>query len=174
MNPRLDMRSRGRRGFTLIEMMIVIALAALFMAIGIPQFMRSMNKEGFRKTTSDLVEGFSTARAKAILSGATAELVIRPTEMSLSVSGAAVSEDMEQKGQRIESPTFSAQLPTGVYFEILGVNNVELQDADEARIRFFPNGTSDEFYAVLRGPAGEERHLTLEVITGILEMEIVK
>ena len=173
MSRQADMR-RKRGAFTLIEMMIVLALAALFMTIGIPQFMRSLNKEGFRKATSDLMEGFSTARAKAILSGATAELVIRPKDMSISVTGAGVSEEMQEKGQKIESPTFSAQMPTGVYFEILGVNSVELQEAEEVRVRFFPNGTCDEFDAIFRGPNGEMRRVTLEVITGIADMETLK
>ena len=165
---------RERKGFTLIEMMIVLAMAALFMAIGVPQFMRSLNREGFRKATSDLMEGFSTARAKAILSGGTAELVIRPKDMSISVTGGGVSEENQEKGPKIESPSFSAQMPTGVYWEILGVNNVELQEEDEVRVRFFSNGTCDEFDAVLRGPNGEIRRVTLEVITGIADMETVK
>lgn len=160
--------------FTLVEMMIVLALAALFMAIGIPQFMKSLNKEGFRKATSDLMEGFAAARSKAILSGATAELVINPKTMSLSVTGGGVSEEMQGKGQKIETVSFSAQLPTGVYFEILGVNSVELQEAEDVHVRFFANGTSDEFDAILRGPSGEMRRITLEVITGIAEMEAIK
>ncbi len=173
MTPSQDILRR-RKGFTLIEMMIVLAMAALFMAIGVPQFMRSLNKEGFRKATSDLMEGFSTARAKAILSGGTAELVIRPKDMSISVTGGGVSEENREKGPKIESPSFSAQMPTGVYWEILGVNNVELQEEEEVRVRFFPNGTCDEFDAVFRGPNGEMRRVTLEVITGIADMETVK
>lgn len=165
---------RKQKAFTLIEMMIVLAMAALFMAIGVPQFMRSLNKEGFRKATSDLMEGFSTARAKAILSGGMAELVIRPKDMSISVIGGGVSQENQEKGPKIESPSFSAQMPTGVYWEILGVNNVELQEEEEVRVRFFPNGTCDEFDAVFRGPNGEMRRVTLEVITGIADMETVK
>lgn len=168
-----SMRNR-KLAFTLVEMMIVLALAALFMAIGIPQFMKSLNKEGFRKATSDLMEGFAAARAKAILSGGTAELVINPKTMSLSVAGGDVSEEMQEKGQKIESVTFSAQMPSDTYFEILGVNSVELQEAEEVRVRFFPNGTSDEFDAILRGPSGEMRRITLEVITGIADMETIK
>lgn len=173
MTPSQDIR-RKRKGFTLIEMMIVLAMAALFMAIGVPQFMRSLNKEGFRKATSDLMEGFSTARAKAILSGGAAELVIRPKDMSISVTGGGVAGENQENAPKIESPSFSAQMPNGVYFEALGVNNVDLTEEEEVRVRFFPNGTCDELDAILRGPNGEMRRVTLEVITGIADMETLK
>jgi hypothetical protein len=69
---------------------------------------------------------------------------------------------------------YSARLPENVGIELLGVNFVELQDAEEARVWFFPNGMSDEFTVVLRSDRDEWRQISLEVVTGLAEVTVIK
>jgi prepilin-type N-terminal cleavage/methylation domain-containing protein len=64
-----------RRGFTLIEIMIVISIMMVVMTIGIPAFVRALDKQGLRKAVSDVVEGCSHARSQAILRGVPMEFV---------------------------------------------------------------------------------------------------
>ena len=142
--------------FTLIEIMIVVAIMGLIMAMGIPSLARSMRKEGMRKAVSDMVEACSGARAAAILTGQTADLVIRPQDKTIS------------------GGTFSASLPENVGIEILGVNFVEWQDADEARVRFYGNGTSDEFTIVLISDEHKATKISLEVVTGLADVEVIR
>ncbi len=151
---------RSSRGFTLIEIMIVVALMALVMAIGIPAFTRAMHKEGMRKAVSDVLEACGEARAQAILNNAPAELVIHPLEGTMQV---------ERGGGG-----YSLKLPHDVLIELLGVNSIELQEADEARVKFFPNGTSDDFTLVLHSAQGEVRKISLEIVTGLADMEVIK
>jgi len=145
--------ARCHEAFTLIEMMIVVAIIGIVMAMGIPSIVHSLRKEGLRKAVSDLVEACNDARATAILSGNKSDLVIRPQDGT------------------ITGGKFSATLPENVWIQILGVNFLELQDADEARVHFYPNGTSDEFTIVLSSTEKEAQKVSLEVVTGIAQVE---
>ena len=51
------------RGFTMIELMVVIAIMAITLTIGVPAFVRALHKEGMRKAQSDLLEACQKARA---------------------------------------------------------------------------------------------------------------
>jgi hypothetical protein len=62
----------------------------------------------------------------------------------------------------------SAQLSNEIIIEILDINmsGVEFNDVDSARVRFYPNGVSDEMRMVLFD--GRERMgIELEITTGL-------
>ena len=166
------MRTSRKAGFTLVEIMIVVAIMGVIMAIGIPSIARAMRKEGMRKAVSDLVEACADARAQAILRGSSAELVLHPLDRTFQVIGGGTDAD--------GNPTsgggtfFSGKFPDNIVIEILGVNFQELQTADEARVHFYANGTSDEFAIVLRSEQHEMRKISLDVVTGLAEVEVVR
>ena len=160
-------------GFTLIEIMIVVALMALVMAIGIPSFTRAMHKDGMRKAVSEILEACGEARAQAILYNAPAELVIHPLEGTMQVERHSVS-SVDGAAPTSGSGGYSLKLPRDVLIELLGVNSIELQEADEARVKFFPNGTSDDFTLVLHSAQGEIRKISLEIVTGLADLEVIK
>jgi len=80
-------RPGGGRGFTLIEIMVVVAIMGLILAAGIPSLYGFFHKEGLRKSMSDLEDTCEAARDAAIMSGQPAELVIHPRAGTLEVSG---------------------------------------------------------------------------------------
>ena len=166
--------SKFSRAFTLIEIMVVVAILLIVMGTGIPTIYTALKKEGMRKAVSDLVTGCERARAAAIISGTTAELHIRPQEGTFSVGGASAPSGPAggvEGGESKPAPTslagFSAKLPENVAFEMLDVNMAEFYAADDARVKFYPNGTCDEFVAVLLSDKGERRAITLEITTGL-------
>ena len=162
-----DQGAVNRHGFTLVEMMIVIGLVGILAAFGIPSVVSSLNKEGMRKAVSDVIEGCSFARAAAVFSGQSAQLVINPKEKTFTITaGGGASADY-----KID---FKATLPDEIQIEILGVNFVELQDAEVARVQFHPNGTSDEFAMILRSDQQEVRKIELDVVTGLADWEFIK
>ncbi len=135
--------------------MIVIAITALVLAVGIPSIFRAAERDSLRSAVNGIVEACSMARAQAILSGQVQELVIRPLEGTVSAPGM----------------TEVVVIPKNVTIELLGVNFVELQTAEDARVRFFPNGTSDEFTIVLRSDKNEWRKISLEPVTALADVE---
>lgn len=154
--------ARRQRAFTLIEIMMVIGILAIVMTMSVPAIYRVVKREGLRKAVADIVEVCSHARAQAILQSSTVEVVFRPLEGTVSVSGAAVTGDRSGR---------SAQLPENVTLEMLDINFVEYREQEEARARFFPNGMCDELTIILRSDQGEFRMITFEITTGLASVE---
>jgi general secretion pathway protein H len=139
------------RGFTLIEIMVVVAIIGLTLTMGLPAFVRGMQREGMRKAEYEVVEACKEARRAAIMNGEMASLVIHPVQRTIEVPGAFPSAD----------------LPGDVSIQTLGVNFVELKDADSAIVHFFPNGTSDEFTIVLHAAGGATLEIDLDTIAAL-------
>lgn len=168
--------------------MIVVGIMMLVAAIGLPAMVRTLNKEGMRKAVSDVMEGCSHARAMAILRATPMELVIRGHDGSITIQPAQPrSRDDADGGGPVSSlsflqepapqspmPSFAGRLPDEIAVQMLDVNFHNLMEMDEARIKFHPNGTCDEFTIVLQGPDGEIRKISLEVMTSLPEMEILR
>lgn len=181
--PPARLTTKGRSGFTLLELMIVVSLAALVVAIGLPVFVRAMKKEGLRKAVSDMVEGCSHARTQAILRGVPMELVIRAEGGSVIVeplrgrrngateSGSESAEETEAASQPASG--FSAQLAEDVAIKLLYVNFQDCMEFPEARVRFFPNGTSDELTVILATVDGEQK-ISLDVVTALADVEVLR
>jgi len=148
-------RSRHAGAFTLIEIMMVVAILGLTLTMGVPSFVRSIRREGMGKVERDLVQACQEARRAAIMNNQTTDLVIRPLDRTFSVPGAFES----------------VEIPDGIVIDILGVNFIQLEGADEARVHFFRNGTSDEFTVVLHGSDGSYRELEMDTVTALPHMK---
>jgi prepilin-type N-terminal cleavage/methylation domain-containing protein len=145
-------------GFTLIEIMMVVAIIGLTLTLGLPSFYRSIQKEGMGKAESDLVEACQSARRDAIMNNHTAQLVINPVDGTFEVSGAFPR----------------AQLPGDVKIELLGVNFIDLTKAEQARVNFFPNGTSDEFTVLIHSLDGAVREIDLDMVAALPMVKTIR
>jgi hypothetical protein len=67
----------------------------------------------------------------------------------------------------------STQFADSITIDMLDINLLEYKDADEARVRFFPNGTSDEMTLVLHS-GDQYLKITLEVTTGLASVEVIR
>lgn len=175
----------------MIELMIVIAIMALVMTVGIPSFYRSMEKDAIRQATKVILEISRDARAQAIISGLPHDLIIQPGSRMLSVVPAQVREkteeeilleEAEQMARELEASEKKTEqkkdpggLPDGIAIEFVGVNFVpDLQKAEEVRVRFYPNGTGDEFTMLIRSDRNDWRQFTMDVAVGILKWEVIR
>jgi prepilin-type N-terminal cleavage/methylation domain-containing protein len=151
-----------RRGFTLIEIMVVVGIIGLIMAVGVPTLYQLFHKKGFRKSVSDFQEVCVAARHQAILQSATTTVVFHPHEGRCEVSG---SETGVAGGL-----VHSAKLEDGASIEGLGINGRDYTDEEVGRIRFYPNGTCDELQLVLLSENGDRVGIETEIITGLVRV----
>ena len=57
---------RKGNGFTLIELMVTVAVAAILLTVGVPSFQYILQSSRVSTQTNELVTGLSTARSEAI------------------------------------------------------------------------------------------------------------
>lgn len=184
---------RRARGFTLIEILLVVGILAIILAMGVPPMARLMQKEPLRQAASDVMEALAQARAQSILHGVPAEFILgvdladKAVAVTVALvpspsdglsrggggSGAARGDsDRDAVPQKLTMP-FQARLPNDVRVTFLDVNFTDqMKSTDEdVRVRFFANGTSDDFTIVLEDRA-EKRKVSLDPVTGLASMEV--
>ena len=127
--------------------MVVVAIMAIVMTIAIPTIYQQLHPDSMRKAVSDVLEACAQARARAILDGTPADLVIRPGDRQFDVvlGVAAPSASAPEENQlfspdvagndwrRAPKPTpnkggggaFSAKLSEKIFIEDLGVNHIK-------------------------------------------------
>ncbi|HUR44231.1 MAG TPA: prepilin-type N-terminal cleavage/methylation domain-containing protein [Candidatus Saccharimonadales bacterium] len=67
----------------------------------------------------------------------------------------------------------SFKISDAIVIEGLGINGEDWTEDEIARVRFYPNGTSDEFTIVLFSPkTGERRNIWLDVVTATADFEV--
>lgn len=191
--------ARRRAAYTLFELLVVIAVLGIVVSVGIPAIYHNAKKSPLRQAMSDFTEACHHARMMAILEGCPSEVVIRAGDGRVTVErapdvdgewGKAMA-DEEEQGAAGEVAVvgaapggaaaavsqvrgFAAQIPESVAFRRLVVNLQDMMDAEEARVRFYPNGTCDALTASLLSDQGEEREVTLEITTGRESVEVVR
>lgn len=182
----------GRRpAFTLIELMIVIAIMAVVMSLSIPTFYRTLEKDTIRRATQKILDLSADARAQAIINGRPCDLVIRPLDRTLTPVLAAATPGpgeaplpelgtpppggLNPGGEESGEGENENQLPADIAIMFLGVNFVaDLQQAESVPVRFYPNGTGDEFTMLIRSDRNEWRKFAMEVATGVVKWEVLR
>jgi prepilin-type N-terminal cleavage/methylation domain-containing protein len=182
--------TQAQAAFTLIELMVAIAIVAMILTIGIP-FVRTAidSPRGINGAVRMVEDAVRDTRAKAILERADADLVIRRGEGSFSIAGASSPRQMEspdvygnewRMAERSSGSSaaktefrriYPAKLPAGVWVEGLFINGLDWTEDEEARVRFYPDGTSDAMSLFLESDQSEFRNIWLEVVTGLPEVE---
>lgn len=162
------------RGFTLIEIMIVLAIIMIIMTIGVPSVMRGLSRNDLARAMNDTVEGCKTARDRAILQGIPYEFVLTAGgQMNVNALPPPRGESLLPDAQAAST----RQIPAGPYsgfprhlaedvaIQLVDVNFISRMEEPEARVRFFPNGTCDEF-TVVYNFKGKQRTAMADIVTG--------
>jgi prepilin-type N-terminal cleavage/methylation domain-containing protein len=165
----------SRAGFTLLEIMIVVGILGIVLAMGAPSFVRVLTKEPLRQAVSDVSEILAHARATAILRGLPAQarfrgdgqLTVELIPQNVNPAASATEQDEEPR------PLMLRQLHPDVAVTLLEVNFNSQMEQPVARVRFHPNGTSDDFTIALEAGGGI-RLVSLDPITALADVEVVR
>ena len=152
--------------------MIVIGIMGIVMAMGVPIIYKMWRRAPMREAVRDIVEVCSNARARAIMQGQVTQVIFHPKQNRLEyVGGGSAPPPATAPGNEVLGATgsgLSAQLSPDIIIETLDINmsGVEFNDVDSARVRFYPNGVSDEMRMILFD--GRQRMgIELEITTGL-------
>lgn len=181
MHPQLaapGLRRARLRAFTLMEIMIVVGIMGIALTLSVPIVWKVWHKAPMNKAISEMVELCSTARARAILQGVQTQLVLHGNG-AITIEGGAGSAPTTVTG--VLSPAMPASssggaptsttLPEGVAIFKFLVGGVDCMQLESARVRFFPNGTCDDFVMQLVSDRAERVEISLEVTTSLASVE---
>ncbi|MFV8818307.1 pilus assembly FimT family protein [Haliea sp. E17] len=134
------------RGFTLLEIMVAIAVVALLLAVSIPGTQRMYQSMQYRESLRDALAIFTEARREALDSGRAQDVEIEPASRSISLN---------QHRQ---------QLPEGFSLGVTAAG--ELMRQGIAVIRFYPEGGSTGGDVEITAPSGQTTRLTVDWLMG--------
>ena len=107
-----ELKKQGKKGFTLMEMLIVIAIIAVLIAIAIPIFTSQLEKANEAKDAANLRSAYAVASASLLTDNATASEV-SAGPVTLTQSGAfdqlgnnEMIGDFKLSGANIASPAY--------------------------------------------------------------------
>src|SRR5882724_5227611 len=132
-------------GFTLIELMIVIAIMAIVMTIGLPAIYRIWHKESLPKTVKEITDVLDNARSLAILKGSVMEVVFHARDGRYELASGGDGGGNPTRGSQDLPADFgstpsanagkSGQIPEEIGVAQLKVNGVSCMEFETARVR---------------------------------------
>ena len=114
----------AQRGFTLIEMLVVLTVAALIVGIALPRLTGASEKAALRTAAHQLAAALRNTRSLAMTSGRTEAFVIDTAN-----------------GAFRAGPTAPRQLPRGLQLALVTVR-ADRDGSSQGRIQFFADGSS--------------------------------
>ena len=142
---------QSAKGFTLLELLVALAIAGLVLAVSVPASVRLYESMQYREAVRDVVTIFASARYAAIMSGRAQNVEVRPGTREL----------------RLNSTV--KQLPDDIR---LSVNSAqELNQGDVGIIRFYPEGGTSGGGVSIENANGSGVTVTVDWLLGRVSQE---
>ena len=165
-------------GFTLVEMMVVVAIMGLLLGLAVLNFRAISQKEPLEQAVSD-VEGLCRrARSEAIVKSRAMDLTIDSGtgQLLLSTAPHAINSPDLETGvltSTVEDAVVVDQtsLPTDVEMEIVIPEDImDSETPGVVVIRFYPNGTAEPLQGLIVLPGEGVYTMILDPVTGRLNV----
>jgi type II secretion system protein H len=134
----LETGSTGKRSFTLVELLVVLAVIVIVAGIAVPRIAGSLESRQLKEATASLVHTARTTRALAMAQQ-------RTYTMKIDVNRGGWSIRQENGGKEKKGPVRMSwlkggRLPKGV--RVVKFKTPESSEGKEGEIMFGPDGTS--------------------------------
>lgn len=113
---------RRQSGFTLVELMIAIAIAALLAAFAIPNFMDWLPKYRLRSAVDELFSDLQNAKMEAIRSGSACGISFAAGSYTVSCTGKTVTLADFESGVTFARPDAGGAYPASISFNTRGLS----------------------------------------------------
>jgi len=143
---------RRERGFTLLELLVVILIIGFVIAVSVPSLSRGTAAVELRTAGRDVVNCLRYAREKAITEQVGIQVAVDRESRKVLL--------LAEAGQGVRSYV----LPESVHFGRLALTDGE--GLDTLNLRFLPNGSSERAEIELRSRTGAQLWLVTDPITG--------
>lgn len=140
-----------REGFTLLELIVVLAILAAIAALVAPSFSRTIASARLRSAASDVRTSLARGRALAVAAA-------KERTVAFDLSRGEFGVDNEAVRRLPETIRLGAVLP--------GEGRME---EGNVRIRFFPDGSGDEAEISVTAEDGGTLRVTVDPLTGLPE-----
>lgn len=150
----LALAGAGRgAGFTLLELMVAIAVAALLLTAVPPLLSRGLDTMQYRTAVRELVAGLKGARRAAMETGRSVAFTVDTAAHRFGVD-----------------PDLEGSIPGELQVR-LTVAETEIEDPDRGAIRFYPDGSATGGSIELLRPAGGGVRLRVDWLLGRISQE---
>lgn len=143
---------RSNRGFTLVELVVVLAIMALGAALVLPSLSGPLSSARFRQGGAEMKAAMTQARARAAATGRTRSVRI----------------DLDRGEYGIPSDNVGRTLPEGVRVASVSAPGITFERG-VVDVRFFPDGSADETEVVLADAEDGRLRLRVDPMTGVVE-----
>lgn len=151
---------RHTAGFTLMELMVVLTIAALMVGVVLPMGARMYDTMQYRDAVRQLSQAAHSARYKAITGGQAMDLVFEPEAGRFAV---------KQAGQAVQEQDMEA-LEGELTFAAVSAREVS-PGRGLAAIRFYPGGGSTGGSLSVQRPNGSGVRLRVDWLLGRVSQE---
>jgi len=148
-------RALGTRGFTLIELMVALAIAAMLLAVAPVALGRAYEAMQYRATVRSMLADMKSARLEAVRSG-------RPSTFTV---------DLETRRFGV-GEQLGSQLPEALEVRVV-VAQTEIRPHGRGAIRFYPEGGATGGSVELVRPSGAGVRLRVDWLLGRVTQEVL-
>ncbi|MEM9255512.1 MAG: GspH/FimT family pseudopilin [Pseudomonadota bacterium] len=133
-------------GFTLLELLAVMAIAAVVMSLAVPASVRFFDSMQYRQAVRDMAATLSSARYRAVTSGTTQDVILQPFQGDVRYNGKVLS---ISKDYPMEIKTAAA-----------------LNRGSSGVVRFYPDGGSSGADITIAGPGDSATMISVDWLLG--------
>jgi general secretion pathway protein H len=142
--------ARGRDGFSLLEMILVLAIAGLLAALVLPSLPGALESARLRGSAGEVRATFTLARTLAVSEA----------------RNRSVAFDQERGEFGIEGDTRKGLLPEGIRMAAVRPGDAA-EERGIVRVRFYPDGSADEAVVALSSSGGGVLRVSVDPLTGM-------